>query len=290
MRLSIALGAGFLCASIAAAQVDRPAEQPAEKPPLQNTGKPMIVDYHCSEEDIRLAGLSCTMDDPCPIFLELASVEAVGNRIFVAGNIHTSATTLSSVLLSSDDAGKTWREPYERMRLAGLDRIQFIDFQNGWVGGEVQHPLPRDPFFLVTADGGKTWQAQPIFAEPQFGSIQQFWFNSRTNGSVVIDRGRAGESGRYELYETPNAGETWMLRQTNERSIELKRANGAANADWRLRADAASKSYRIERRAGGGWRGIAAFSVSIGACRPPETPVPPVPPVEAVPTVPQRSR
>jgi hypothetical protein len=63
---------------------------PAENTPLQNTGKPMMVDYLCGEEDIRLAGLSCTIDDPCPVFLELASVEAVGNRIFVAGNIHSS--------------------------------------------------------------------------------------------------------------------------------------------------------------------------------------------------------
>lgn len=288
MRLSIALGAGFLCvAGVAAAQVEKPAEQPTENPPLQNTGKPMIVDYRCGEEDIRLAGLSCTIEDPCPVFLELASVEAVGNRIFVAGNIHSSTTTLYSVLLASDDAGKTWREPHERIRLAGLDRIQFIDFENGWVGGEVQHPLPRDPFLLVTADGGKVWQAHPIFAEPQFGSILQFSFSSRTNGSLVIDRGRTGESGRYELYETPNAGETWMLRQTNERPIQMKHASGTANADWRIRADAASKSYRIERHAGDGWRGIAAFSVSIGACKPPEMPVPPA---EVVPTAPQRSR
>ncbi|MGA3043133.1 MAG: hypothetical protein ABSF54_20335 [Bryobacteraceae bacterium] len=287
MRLLVALGMGFLCACVSAAQVDKPAEQPTENPPLQNTGKPMIVDPRCGEDDIRPAGLSCTIEDPCPVFLELASVEAVGNRIFVAGNIHTSATTLFSVLLASDDAGKTWREPSQRMRLAGLDRIQFIDFENGWVGGEVQHPLPHDPFFLVTTDGGKTWQAQPIFADPQFGSIQQFWFNSRTNGSLVIDRGRGGESGRYELYETPNAGETWMLRQTNDRPLEMKRGNGTAKADWRLRADGASKSYRIERRVGEGWRGVAAFSVSIGVCKPPEMPAPAV---ESVPIAPQRSR
>jgi len=291
MRLLIALGAGFLTvASVAAAQVEKPTEQPAENAPLQNTGKPMIVDYRCGEEDIRLAGLSCTIEDPCPVFLELASVEAVGNRIIVAGNIHSSTTTLSSVLLASEDAGKTWREPHERIRLAGLDRIQFIDFENGWVGGEVQHPLPRDPFLLVTTDGGKSWLVHPIFGEPQFGSILQFWFSSRTNGSLVIDRGRTSESGRYELYETPNAGETWMLRQTNERPIQMKHASGTATADWRLRADAASKSYRIERRVGDKWHTIAAFSVSIGGCKPPEMPAPAIPPPEGVPTAPQRSR
>ena len=276
----------FSVACVAAAQVERPAENT----PLQNAGKPMMVDYRCAEEDIRLAGLSCTIDDPCPVFLELASVETVGNRIFAAGNIHSSTTTLASVLLASDDGGKTWREPYERVRLAGLDRIQFIDFENGWAGGEVQHPLPRDPFLLATTDGGKTWRAHPIFAEPQFGSILQFWFGSRSSGGLVIDRGRTSESGRYELYETPNAGETWMLRQTNPQPIQMKHAGGTADADWRLRADAASKSYHIERRVGGGWRGIAAFSVSIGVCKPPEAPVPPVPPTDAAATAPQTLR
>jgi photosystem II stability/assembly factor-like uncharacterized protein len=257
---------------------------------LQNSGKPMIVDYHCAEEDIRLAGLTCTMEDPCPIFLELASVEAVGNRIFVAGNIHSSSTTLYSVLLASDDAGKTWREPYERIRSAGFDRIQFIDFENGWVSGEVQHPLPRDPFLLVTNDGGKTWQPHPIFGEPQFGSIVQFWFTSRTSGSLVVDRGQAGESGRYQMYETPNAGDTWMLRQTSERTIQIKHAGPLSNVDWRLRAEAASKAYRVEHHMEASWHGVASFSVKIGACKPQEEPVPPAVPVDGAPIAPQKPR
>jgi photosystem II stability/assembly factor-like uncharacterized protein len=219
----------------------------------------------------------------------LASVEAVGNRIFAAGNIHSSSTTLASVLLASDDAGKTWREPYERVRLAGLDRIQFIDFENGWAGGEVQHPLPRDPFLLATTDGGKTWQARPIFAEPQFGSILQFWFSSRTNGGLVIDRGRTSESGRYELYETPNAGETWMLRQTKRAVSDEARGR---DRECGLAAARGCRQQVVPHRAarGGGWRGIAAFSVSIGVCKPPEAPVPPVPPTDAVPTAPQTLR
>ncbi|MGO4883060.1 MAG: WD40/YVTN/BNR-like repeat-containing protein [Bryobacteraceae bacterium] len=234
----------------------------------------MAVDYHCGEDDIRAAGLSCTIDDPCPVFLELDAVETVGNRIFVAGNIHSSSTTFASVLLSSDDAGQTWREPHERIHLAGLDRIQFIDYQNGWAAGEVQHPLPRDPFLLATTDGGKTWEAKPIFADPQFGAVLQFWFTSRTNGNLVIDRGRNGESGRYELYETSNAGDTWRLHQTSERPIDL--AHASSNTDWRLRADRASKSYRIERRTAGAWKTVAAFSISAGSCKPPEPlPAPP---------------
>jgi len=203
---------------------------------------------------------------------------AAGERIFLAGNIHTATSTLYSVLLSSDDGGKTWREPYERAHAAALDRIEFVDFANGWISGETQQPLPRDPFLLVTSDGGKTWRARPVFGEPQFGSILTFAFSSNLSGSMVLDRGGAGQSGRYELYETPDAGETWILRQSNAKPIPLKHP-AAANPDWRLRADAATKSYRVEHRAGITWRNVASFAVSIGVCRPPEViESPPQPP------------
>jgi hypothetical protein len=285
----IALGACLLCAlSAQAPQAPAPAvEQPAETPPLRNTGKPMVVEYRCSLEDIQFAGLSCTLDDPCPVYLELSAVEAVGNRIFLAGNIHSPSTTLYSVLLSSDDAGKTWHEPFGRIRGAGLDRIQFVDFENGWISGEELHPLPREPFLLATSDGGRQWRLQPVFGEPRFGAIQQFWFSSRSTGSLLIDRGHSEEGGRYALYETPNAGDTWRLRELNERPIQIKHAPDAGNADWRIRADRPTRAYQIERHAGERWQRIAGFSVSIGDCKPPEPPVvEPALPAEPAPPAP----
>jgi photosystem II stability/assembly factor-like uncharacterized protein len=276
MRVAIGWAAACWCMA-AMAQVEKPPEQPTERPALQNTGKPMTVDFQCSEEDIQTFGLGCSLEDPCPIYLELSSVEAVGNHIFVEGNIHSSSTTLYSVLLTTSDAGKTWTEPHERIRTAGLDRIQFVDFENGWISGQMLHPIPHDPFFLVTADGGKQWRARPIFPEPHFAQILQFWFSSRGNGALLIDRGQGGDSGRYELYETPNGGETWALRQTNERPMQLKRISGTADADWRVRADKGTHAYRVERHFAGFWRAVASFAVSLGGCKPPELP-PPAPP------------
>src|ERR1039457_5180338 len=67
---------------------------PAAPPALANSGKPMLVPFHCTEEDIRSAGLSCSEQDPCPVYLELAAVESTSIRIFTAGNIHTATATL----------------------------------------------------------------------------------------------------------------------------------------------------------------------------------------------------
>jgi hypothetical protein len=236
-----------------------------------------VVEYQCNDEDIRWAGMSCFADDPCPVYLELTAVESVGNRIFLVGNIHSSSTTLDSIVLASEDAGKTWQEPHERIRGAGLDRIQFVDFENGWISGETQHPLPRDPFLLITRDGGKTWVQHPIFTDAPPGSIAQFWFTSRNDGGIVIDQGRRSESGRYQLYETANAGETWALRESSDRPLK-PRHEGTANTDWQIRADASTKSFQIERRTGERWHRVAAFAVTIGSCKPSEPPPGETPP------------
>ena len=127
--------------------------------------------------DIQAAGLGCSEEDPCPVYLELSNVEAVGHKIFVTGNLHTPTATLDSILLASDDEGKTWTEPHPRLRSSGLDQIQFVDFQNGWISGANLQGAPRDPFLLITTDGGKTWRQRPIFEESRVASIERFWFD-----------------------------------------------------------------------------------------------------------------
>ena len=241
---------------------------PAAPPVLENTGKPMVASFHCTEEDIRSAGLGCSEQDPCPVYLELAAAEATGLRVFAAGNIHAAPATLYTVLLGSDDNGQTWREVYERVRGAGLDHIQFADVETGWTSGLSFGPLPQDPFLLMTSDGGKTWRTHQIFDEPRFGSIQQFYFEDRKSGSLVIDHGRGSNGDRYELFETNDGGETWNIRETSVKSIRIKRAPVTPNADWRVRADSATKSFHLEHRQGQKWTSLAAFAVNLGVCKP----------------------
>jgi photosystem II stability/assembly factor-like uncharacterized protein len=234
---------------------------------MENTGKPMRVAFQCTEDDVQWAGMECSEEQPCRLYLELSAVESVGNRIFLAGNLHSAATTLYSILLASDDAGKTWREAFQRLRGCGLDHIQFVDFETGWVSGESLVPLPADPFLLITSDGGKTWRQNPIFSESRPGAIQQFWFSSKANGSMVIDRGASDQSGRYELYNSPNGGESWTVKEASDKPLKLRRT-GAPNTDWRIAPDRATQSFRIERRVQGEkWTTLASFSIPIGVCK-----------------------
>jgi len=250
---------------------DQPPAPPAPPPVLENSGKPMAPAIQCTAEDIQLAGLSCSEEDPCPVYLELTAVEPVGSRIFVAGNIHTAAVTLYSMLLATEDSGHTWREVHERIRGAGLDHIQFLDAESGWASGQVLFPLPQDPFLLVTSDGGKSWRQRSVFGdsrENRFGSILQFFFSAKNSGSLIVDRGRGGDGDRYELYESSDAGESWNVKETSNKLPRMRQAP-APSADWRLRADGPTQSYHVEHRQGARFVSVAAFAVKMGVCKPP---------------------
>src|SRR5690242_20628504 len=83
---------------------------PDGPPSYRFMGKPVRVSVNCTYEQVQTLALPCSESEPCPLFLELADFEQVGARIFLTGNVHTDATTIESILLASDDDGKTWIE------------------------------------------------------------------------------------------------------------------------------------------------------------------------------------
>jgi photosystem II stability/assembly factor-like uncharacterized protein len=179
--------------------------------------------------------------------------------------------TLYSILLASEDEGRTWTEPHARIAASGLDHFQFLDTSTGWVSGLILSPLPREPFLLVTQDGGKTWRQRPILsdaAENRLGTIQQFSFAAKDSGSLIIDRGQGSGEDRYELYESPDAGENWTIKESSSKPLRLKRPPPPPPADWRVRADARTQAFHIERKTGERWNSVAAFAVKLPACKP----------------------
>lgn len=264
---------------------------PPSPPKLEFAGKPMIVPFSCTEEQLHAVGLACTEDEPCPVYLELAGLEAVGGQLWLTGNLHSAAATFSSILLVSEDGGASWTERHERIPQAVLEGIQFFDYQNGWAAGQLLATLPRDPFFLVTADGGKTWRRRPMFDESRVAAIEAFAFESAKDGALILDRSRSGEvNAKYESYETKTGGDTWMLREVTGKPMSLKRPR-VSSAEYRLRADAASKAYRVERFQNGRWTLLASFLVRLPDCKivdkevaPPPEPTVPEPPKPSVST------
>jgi hypothetical protein len=183
---------------------------------LENTGKPIVVPFHCTDEDIRSAGLTCTEQDPCPVYLELAAVESTGLRIFAAGNIHTANATLSTILLGTEDNGLTWREVHERVRGAGLDHLQFAGVETGWTSGLSPPLLSRDPFLLATTDGGRPGAPHNLQRDP-FRFYPAVLLRDKTGGSLVIDPGRQRETATTlrDQRRPGNLEYPWGQRQIN---------------------------------------------------------------------------
>ena len=262
----------------AAAQTDTTAPSAAAAGPVAMVyeGKPLRVPVTCTEEDIQSLGMSCTAEAPCAVYLELSGLEVLGARMNLAGNLHTDSATLSSIVLTSDDNGRTWTESHPRIKQAALDQMQFIDLATGWISGQVVASLPRDPFFLVTNDGGKTWRQRPVFSDPHLGSIEKFHFSSANEGRVLVDRAQSGEGGRYALLESKTGGDSWSIQQitTAPPPVKFDRAPSAA---WRLHANGATKAHQVEKREGGKWVTVAAFQVQAGSCAPAEIQLAPPP-------------
>jgi hypothetical protein len=279
IRLLVVFGLVLAAAVCARGQT---AEEPKK---LENTGAPLRAAFQCAEEDIRSSGLTCSVQHPCPVYLELAALGSSGTRLFLAGNLHTETTTLYSILLASEDAGKSWYEPFERVRGAALDQVQFLDLEIGWISGQHLGGFPRDPFLLVTRDGGKLWRATPVYEEGRAGSIESFRFDSKTHGWLWMEHTDSGESGdRYEVLESQTGGQSWMVRQTSEHAIAGRPRASTAASGYRLRPDAATKSYRVEKQTGERWQTVASFLVRVGECKEAEPSIPPEsPPTEPSP-------
>jgi len=250
---------------------------------------PIRLSFDCAHEDLAAAGMACSDDNRCAIYLELSGVSSSGKKLVLVGNLHGSASTLYSVLLSSDDGGATWKEAASRVGGAALDQVQLLDATHGWAGGEIQVPLPRDPFFLTTSDGA-SWTRKPISEDGGPGDMLKFWFDSSDQGELIVDQGRSGEGGRYAFYETRTAGDTWNIVSKTTQMPRLRRAPAVQNVDYRIGNDTKLPAYVVEKRDGEKWARLAAFLVNVASCGsppppprppPPDSPASPEPPADA---------
>jgi len=268
-----------LVADLAWPQAQAPPADPTPPPVLRlvyrYTGKPIVIEAKCGDSEISDYGMSCTEDEPCPVYLELAAAESVGSKLFVAGNFHAGTATLWSILLASEDGGQSWTEPYERLRGVSFEQMQFPGFATGFLAGHTAGTLAKDPFILRTADGGRNWLRKPLFEEGAVGVIEQFHFDSAAHGTVGVDRGRPGTS-RYMTLETESGGDSWVVKESS--ATRPARTSRESTPLVRIVADAGSKAFRIERRESGAWKTATAFSVGAGICRSEPKLVAPEPP------------
>ncbi len=247
----------------------KPAVDPTAPALYASNPSGIQIPNQCAEVDLAALGLTCSETEPCPSFLELSGVEAVGPVILAAGNIHTSSTTLQSILLISEDSGATWREAHPRIKASALEAMQFIDFASGWITGQASLGLPRDPFLLLTTDSGRSWRKVELFAETRVGVIEDFAFQSAKKGWLLVDNRGSGEAGKYEFYETQTGGSSWELREISNRIPKgAQPGQRTPSGNARARVDEKKGLYRVELRTGNGWREVSSFKLKLEDCKP----------------------
>ena len=224
---------------------------------------PVHVEYTCPAEDIESFGLTCSEEQPCPIFFEVSAVESFGSHVFVAGDIHTATTTLYGVLMSTDDGGASWNESIARLRSTAFEQFQILG-DHGWLSGQRLEPLPKDPFLMITADGGRNWRQRALFDDGRFGAIADFWFDSAQAGELIFDDS-VGKATAQELYGTQTGGDSWEIKQTSTKALHLK--PHTKDAAWTVTAPAGSKTYLIEHNVNGAKLAFARFLIHIGDCK-----------------------
>jgi hypothetical protein len=231
-----------------------------EAPPLVNSGQPLRVPFACDRERFEEQGHVCLEDEPCVVYTEITAVRAEGSRYLVAGNFHTQSATMASLLLLSEDGGATWTEPYARVKMGSLEQVHFANAETGWISGHIIQSLSRDPFFLVTKDGGKTWRRRPIYSEPTIATLEGFRFDGAQNGEAVLF-----SEGHSQRWLTRNGGDTWQVSETSERRMTPPPPPEADPA-WRSRSDAKLKAHVLERRDGTRFIPVASFLIESARC------------------------
>ena len=199
-----------------------------------------------------------------------ASVAPDGRKIFLAGNLHSTSATLASVLLQSDDARRHMERtsrahPRERAR----SDCSFTICEHGWAAGETQYPLPRDPFFLMTTDGGASWRQHLVGEEGSAGVgpalLVRFRAARRTDRRCGQERPQAAA-----IFPT-NPKPAAKAGHCAARAISC-RSSGARRRRLRIPTGAFApakdgKAYQIEQRAGEQVDAVASFLIEVANCQ-----------------------
>jgi photosystem II stability/assembly factor-like uncharacterized protein len=109
------------------------------------------------------------------------------------------------------DGGRTWQAQTIESTAGILNRIDFIDAQNGWIAGyEYDDPAADRPTYsgaiYHTTDGGATWQRQ--FDTQTAFVFTGIDFIDAQNGWGVGFKGNSGVAGG-TIYATNDGGSTW---------------------------------------------------------------------------------
>lgn len=114
----------------------------------------------------------------------------------------------AGALHRTTDGGKTWK-PLLSGAAATITQIQFVDWNNGWLLGEMARKDDNqlETVILTTNNGGRSWTKKAL------PNIQSFWFTDTQNGWAV------GKNAT--ILQTSDGGNEWKPYPEAEKLIGL---------------------------------------------------------------------
>lgn len=203
--------------------------------------------------------------------LNLLSLNATSpSHVFVAGFLVQKGGAVEACMLTTRNAGKSWRrvgaDTHDFTGFLPQD-IQFNDRLNGWVSGIRIIDGATVPMVIRTDDGGGHWR-ESFLAQDRTGivlGVRDLQFDSDEIGRVSIHYVEAdGQKELVNVFSTKDGGRNWVVsellddipapRDTAERMV-------SSDQGFRLIPADATSPHRIVFTADGGrhWVPFATF-------------------------------
>lgn len=157
--------------------------------------------------------------------LDPVAIHAVSTReLIVTGSLTRKDGTPEGLILSTSDAGKTWRrlgvEVHDLRRVTFQD-VFYADRLRGWVGGvRVDVQGRARPTVFRTEDGGNRWRETALVQDPEavVSEVHSLAFVSDTDGTVgVTMKDPKTGATRETLFITDDGGRSWTASQYREK-------------------------------------------------------------------------
>jgi len=146
------------------------------------------------------------------------------NLAFLLGSLKTPAVSIRSLLLRSEDGGRSWMEVMEPVTGSDVIRLFFLSKQTGWaLLGETSEG-PGQLYIYKTKDSGKSWKKVSRIPKRHYtGWPKGFGFIDERNGRMEMLYDGAAPTDGFAVMSTSDGGITWQ--ETRSLSLDEYRDN-----------------------------------------------------------------
>ncbi len=153
------------------------------------------------------------------LHLSDSKIASIGDQVYLGGSYRTSAASYRSVLLKSNDGGRSWKELDIWMSCSEVDDIFFYDEDHHWFITCWSIEGAQAPYHVFRSqDGGESWTRSkrslpnPNHIETSLSFIRQRSFQNPRDGVMSF----LSTTGILGTYTTHDGGINWRLLKSEK--------------------------------------------------------------------------